>query len=125
MGQPKSPLSAMQFDLINLYAALERLGADEELLCQAAQEFLDAVEDSYQAVVRAVEAGDASALRIAAHSVKGAARNFGAYTAQHAAYRLEIMGQLNDLEGADSALVLLRSCLDDLKPEMRRLAARV
>ncbi len=111
-----------QLQLINLHAALERLGGDMDLVSEIAQDFLDTHQEAYQAVVRAAESKNASELQLTAHSLKGAVRNFGAEAAQAAAYRLEMMGRLSDFEGSDAALICLRVTLEDLAPEMSRLA---
>ncbi len=111
-----------QLQLINLQTALERLDGDIELLSEVAQDFLDTCEEAYAAVTRAAEAKNAAELQHAAHSLKGAVRNFGAEEAQAAAYRLEMMGRLNEFDGSEAALVSLRLTLDDLVPEMARLA---
>ncbi len=111
-----------QLQLINLHAALDRLGGDMDLVSEIAQDFLDTYQEAYQAVVRAAEAKNAQELQLTAHSIKGAVRNFGAEAAQVAAYRLEIMGRLNEFEGSDAALICLQVALEDLAPEMARLA---
>ena len=53
---------------------------------------------------KAIRAGDAPALRSAAHAVKGAVANFAAPCAAEAAARLQHMGDTGHLAGADGAL---------------------
>ena len=110
------------FGLIDLDGALERVGGDEELLCEAAQLFLDTCDESFTAVVDAAEAGDSEALTGAAHALKGAVRSFGAEEAQEAALRLEMMGRNHQVEDLRQPLVALRQALDRLRPVMGRLA---
>jgi HPt (histidine-containing phosphotransfer) domain-containing protein len=113
-----------QLQLIDLHAALERLGRDTDLLGEIAEDFLETYEEAYEAVVRAAEAKDAPELQLTAHSLKGAVRNFGAQEAQAAAFRLEMMGRLSEFEGSVAALACLRITLEDLRPEMELLAQR-
>ena len=65
-----------------------------------------------RAVVQsAVSDGNSAALREAAHSMKGSARNMGAHALGEAAYELEALGRDGDWTGVPTALTHLDSCM--------------
>jgi HPt (histidine-containing phosphotransfer) domain-containing protein len=72
-------------------------------------------------IKEAVRRGDAEALRIAAHTLKGSVGNFAAKKAFAASQRLEIMGRDGDLDTAGEACVTLESELALLREELGRL----
>lgn len=111
-----------RLQLINLIDVLERMGGDSELLHEVAGDFLKSYEETFEAVVRAIETENADDLQHNAHALKGAVRNFGAEKVEAAAYRLEMMGQQSQFEGSGAALACLRTTLADLRPEMELLA---
>ena len=76
---------------------LENLGDDEDLFRQIAQLFIADWPDSLKRMHAAVAANDAEAVRIAAHSIKGAVSNFAATVAVQAAKDLEMAGRAGDL----------------------------
>ena len=63
-------------------AALKRLlsviGGDEEDLAELVEDFSDGAPDLAQKIVNSAENGDANSMRIAAHTLKSNARDFGA-----------------------------------------------
>jgi HPt (histidine-containing phosphotransfer) domain-containing protein len=69
----------------------------------------------------AVSQCDAPRLRRAAHTLKGAVGNFGAAAVQHAAQRLESMGQEADLSGSDEAYKSLQAEVERLLPALTAL----
>ena len=77
----------------------------------------------------AIEAQDASRLRLASHTLKGSLALFGAARASEAAKRLEEMGRGGSLEGAADALDDLRTRLGELRaalgPIREQLALRI
>ena len=83
---------------------LERVGGDRKALAQLVRIFRADSPSQLARVRKAIRAGDASALRSAAHAVKGAVANFAAPSATEAAARLQHMGDTGHLAGADGAL---------------------
>ncbi|HWB11133.1 MAG TPA: PAS domain S-box protein [Pirellulales bacterium] len=99
-------------------AALERLQGDRELL----EELIGVIRQEapllLAAVREAVQRGDAPALRLSAHTLKGSLGNFAAARAVEAAKRLELMGKTGDLSDAAQALAVLETELDRFLPEL-------
>jgi HPt (histidine-containing phosphotransfer) domain-containing protein len=56
---------------------------------------------------RAVDSGDASALRRAAHKLKGAAASLGAKTLAEQCYALELIGKENHMSAAQESLAAM------------------
>lgn len=107
--------------IINLAAALERVGGDVELLEEVAQVFLDNAPDQVAQIRKAAEAGDGVALERAAHALKGSVGNFGAEAAFQAALRLEKMGRSGDLTGVQEACAALEAEMKRLRPALAAL----
>ena len=76
--------------------------------------FVDESPRLMTAIREAIAGGDPAALRVAAHTLKGSMRYFGASRVFDDAYQLEKMGQNGNLENAEAALT-------DLDEEMARL----
>jgi two-component system, sensor histidine kinase and response regulator len=72
-------------------------------------------------IKEAVRRGDAEALRIEAHTLKGSVGNFAAKQAFAAAQRLEIMGRDGDLTKAGEARMALESELARLTEALTKL----
>lgn len=83
--------------LADLPLALEQLGGQEELLGEVLEVYLADLPARRrrlaEALAEAVERGDASALHLAAHSLKGVSASVGACAASQAAYVLELLAQ--------------------------------
>ena len=77
---------AMIFDRA---AVLDRLSGDEMMLTELTDIFLMDVPRQIGILQQALASGDQSLLRLQAHTLKGAAGNFGAVSLQKAAFRLE------------------------------------
>ncbi len=107
--------------ILNLAAALERVGGDQELLEEVAQLFLDTSPDLFTAIGHAVEARDARALERAAHTLKGSVGNFGADATFQAALQLEKMGRSGNLTGVDEAYHALETEMNRLRPALATL----
>lgn len=104
--------------VVDLSAALQRLGGDEDLLREIAGLFLGQHEDLLGRVRDAIAAGDGPALERAAHLLKGAVANFGAGRAVEAASRLEKAGREGAWQGVEPALAELRAALGRLIAEL-------
>jgi len=97
--------------------AAARLGNDRSLLGKMLALFVEDCPRMLADVRRAIEAHDASALRLAAHALKGSVANFAAPTAVAAALALEVMGREGNLEGAERAYRELADELDRFQRE--------
>jgi len=100
---------------------LERVGGDRALLAEISQLFIDGAPDYLNRISRALEARDATALRQAAHGLKGAAANFEAHDVVEGARALEDAGRTGDLTGTDDLWRTLSSDMDRLIAELRLL----
>jgi HPt (histidine-containing phosphotransfer) domain-containing protein len=109
--------------ILNLAAALDRVGGDSELLEEVAKLFLDTAPELLSQVREAVADRNAPSLERAAHTLKGSVGNFGAEAASEAAHRLEKMGRAGDLTGAEEALAALEREMDRLQPALAALSA--
>lgn len=83
-----------------------------EIFLSEGPRLLDQAQQSWQR-------GDAAGLRIAAHTLKGSARYFGARRLSSAARELEIAAGRVESEDAEALLVRVQSALEQLLPELR------
>ena len=104
-------------------AVLDRhFGGDQALLGEVVEVFLQSYPE-WQAEIRAaVEAGDPSRLRAAAHTLKGAVGHFGATGVYDVAHRMEQMAREGQLREAPAACSLLDRALGRLQAALQQLA---
>ena len=76
-------------------------------------------------ICAALEAGDATRLRILAHTIKGAVSHFGAQQAYDTAYQLELMAKNGNLDGAPAACTALGQSLQRLQIALRDICERL
>ncbi len=95
-------------------AALMFAGGDRRLLRQVVGLFRSDAAARLRAIGRAIRAHDAEALRVAAHTLKGAAAAVGAGSSRALASALEQMGRAGELQGATPAFEELRQILGEL-----------
>jgi HPt (histidine-containing phosphotransfer) domain-containing protein len=88
------------------------LGGDRSLLRDLLGIFLADCPGMVSNIRKAIDASDATALRHAAHALKGSVANFAAPRPLEAARRLERMGIDGDLESASPALQEQEEALD-------------
>jgi CheY-like chemotaxis protein len=100
--------------VVNWDEALDALGGDREILKILTESVVGEAPVMLDAVQQAVRAGDPSAVRIAAHTLKGAVRYFGATAVYNSALRLESMGRDGDLEKASEVLASLEKSIEQL-----------
>lgn len=74
-------------------------------------------------VERALAANDAASLVQAAHSIKGAAGNFGANRFARCARDIEALGKAGDLAPVHALIPELRAAYDAVRVEMERIHA--
>jgi len=79
---------------------MERFDDDVEFLGDVAAQFQKDSANLLEAIQAAVAAGDASGVRSAAHSLKGAGSNFGAAALQEVGQQIEDLGVAGDIETA-------------------------
>ena len=97
-----------------------RLGDNGPLFARLVRLFLDDAPARMRAMRRAIGAGDAAALREAAHALKGAAANFAAAPVVEAAGRLEAQGKTGALHESRAAYAVLTREM----PRLRRALCR-
>jgi signal transduction histidine kinase/DNA-binding response OmpR family regulator len=100
--------------------ALDSVQGDRELLRSVAEAALCEVPDLIAKVRQAVAEKDPAALHVAAHTLKGSIRYFGASSAFDLAYELEQMGRQGNLDGAEETLAALEQEIERLVPVLRR-----
>ncbi|MGH9431984.1 MAG: response regulator, partial [Terriglobia bacterium] len=101
-------------DSMDLQEMLVLFDGDEELLAEVAGLFLDMYPQQSKDIRAAIARGDSRTLERTAHSLKGAAANFGAQEAASCALRLEQMGREGQLQGAENTNMELESALQRL-----------
>ena len=110
-------------DGLDVAAALDRVGGDEDLLKEIAGIFLEEYTSQLAAARSAVREKDAGAVQHTAHSIKGSVANFGANEAYELALRLEMMGRHNDLATSEQALAELERAVETIKPQLAKLVS--
>jgi CheY-like chemotaxis protein len=100
-------------------AALAHLGGDADLLGELAELFLADCPRLLADVNAAVAAGNATKIKIAAHTLKGSAAHFGAGSAVEAAQHLETVAGQGKLAEAREAATRLEAELQRFEPELR------
>jgi two-component system sensor histidine kinase/response regulator len=95
-----SPPVALAFDREGL---LNRVGGDEELFVEIVQLFLGDCPVRLAEIRAAVDAGDAEAIRMSAHALKGSAGNLSVNALMAAARTLERLGTERRLDAASAA----------------------
>ena len=100
-------------EILNWDDLIGRLG-DEELIKEIVPIFLNDNKERLEMLTKAVKAGDAQAIRLYAHAVKGAGRNIGAKRLSDIAHCLESAGREGDVEATVSLF-------DELKAELEKV----
>ena len=100
--------------LVDWDRALENTDGSEDLLLELAEMFIEECPEMMREVRVAIDAGDAPALQLAAHTLKGSVRIFAMAAAVQAARRLEEVGASGDLSDADDGWSALRQEVDRL-----------
>ena len=103
-------------------AALRRVRGSAEAMKKLAQLFATESNRLLPEVRAAVEAGDAAALRRAAHTLKGSVACFAAQPATDAALRLELMGRDHNLAGAAEAVATLEAEVERVRAALAAYA---
>ena len=109
---------------IDEHALIERLNGDQHLLRELIEVFQADCPRMQEAVRSAIALGDASALRVAAHKLKGSVANFSAQDAQQAALRLENLARQQNLKAAPAAAAILDKELARVRRALKDLERR-
>jgi HPt (histidine-containing phosphotransfer) domain-containing protein len=104
-------LHVTAFDAAALFNEYDDLGLVREL----AQLLVDTLPTQLEAIRSAVAAGDAVALRAAAHRLRGSLVAFGVPGAVETARTLEAMGSSGDLTGAEALKTSLARDVESLR----------
>jgi HPt (histidine-containing phosphotransfer) domain-containing protein len=102
------PLAGGELAVLDVDGALANLRGDRSLFEEALTIFLETTPATLRDLEQAVALGQAAAVRLAAHSIKGASSNLGANRVARAAARLEQIAQAGELGGAASLASQLR-----------------
>ncbi len=94
--------------------ALEQVGEDEEILSELLGLLKDTAHNDLDKLKAGSEAGDATAMGDAAHSIKGACANLGVDGLRELAYELEKAGRGGDLDVAQSMIPELEGMINQL-----------
>ena|SRR3989442_15222261 len=113
--------SSYHTDILNLAAALDRVGGDQELLEEVARLFLQTSPSLLSEIEAAVAGRDPKGLERAAHTLKGSVGNFGADAVFQAAFQLEKLGRAGQLAGVDEAYQNLQTEMERLRPALAAL----
>ncbi len=120
-AQGPLPEQTREDGVIDRAALLAGVDGNRRLLRELVRLFLADCPQRLAEIKEAVRRGDAEALRIAAHTLKGCVGNFAAKQAFAAAQRLEIMGRDGDLDKAGDARTALESELARLTEALTKL----
>jgi CheY-like chemotaxis protein/HPt (histidine-containing phosphotransfer) domain-containing protein len=104
-------------------AAVEQLQGREDMLLDLAETFGPECVTLMQQIRSAIDNQDASLLRRAAHTLKGAVNIFCAQPSSEAARRLEFMGRDEDLTEADAAWPALEQEITQLMSAIKQRLA--
>jgi|GEM_PF-2535432 len=114
-NQADSPGKKQESPPIDIEKAIKRAMGDKAFLKKMLQHFLKKVPTQITALRTALEQGDAEALKVQAHTLKGTAANLSADGIAAAALCLEQMGREKDLSAGDQALENLEAELVPIK----------
>jgi HPt (histidine-containing phosphotransfer) domain-containing protein len=109
---------------LNLSAALERVGGDEELLRELASIFADDYPRQLRLIEEAIATKDWKTVERESHGLKGAVANFSAADAVEAARTLEFAAREGRYAELAPLLEQLREELARVRSELERFSAR-
>jgi len=108
-GEGESPLTAPPGDQVDWLGALRAVQGDRDLLRSLAETALEEYPRLMGTIRQAIAGRDAAALRLAAHTLKGSIRHFGAPGAFKQAHGMEMIAGAGDFRQAEDALPALES----------------
>ena len=107
----------------DLDGALKRINGKEKLLLKLVNLFLKSMPDEIEKLNQAIQAGDLDAVRLHAHTIKGAAGSLSANAMMAAASTTEqasIDGKSDELTDLSSGL---KSCFEEVEALFKNYAA--
>jgi len=113
-GGGEKGLPPARADVFDRARLLDRVGGDRKAVAELSAIFRADAPKQVARIREAIRAGDAAALRAAAHALKGAVSNFAAAPATDAALRLQKIGEAGRLAGAEAAVGELEREVDAL-----------
>lgn len=102
--------------------AVETVQGDIGLLRDIVTTFLNECPRMLEGIQQSLDNQRCRELQLAAHTLKGSMRYFGAKQAFDRAYELECQARSGNLESADKTLQRLRAELDCIQPDLRAFA---
>ena len=121
-GLPAAVFAALPSPSFDYRATLSRFADDAGLFKEVAEVFVEDCPRLMDEIRRAVEGRDATALKAAAHAIRGSVAFFTAEAALEAAARLERMGDEGDLAGLATAMQTLDAEMARLKADLLAVA---
>jgi signal transduction histidine kinase/CheY-like chemotaxis protein len=121
---PESRSGEEATPLLDWEKALEQLDGNTALLHTMVELFLEECPKLMAGIRDAMSQGNTSALRRAAHTLKGSADVFAAQPAVAAALRLETMGREGELTNVEDAWLALEAIIAQLLPALEAWAQR-
>jgi HPt (histidine-containing phosphotransfer) domain-containing protein len=97
-------------------SALNSVGGKRDLLRDLVDIYLEEAPRLLRDARRAIDAADADALRIAAHTLKGSSRYFGRNRVEELAFHIEKIAARRETAGADAYWQQLQAALAELLP---------
>jgi HPt (histidine-containing phosphotransfer) domain-containing protein len=94
---------------------LESFGGDMEFLAELLQTYFDDSPRQIATMQVAAAAGDAEALRRAAHSLKSNSANFGAMALSAKCKELELLGKAGTLDGAADRIAVVAADYEQVR----------
>lgn len=95
---------------------MDRLLHNAELAGELVEAFFAECDEALAALRTAIERGDMTGLRFAAHAMAGTLGNLSALVAYESARRLEALGCAGETAGAADAFARLQADIGELKP---------
>ena len=99
---------------------VDRLMGNEDLAQRIIRGFVEDMPRQIALLAQAVNNRDADAVRLVAHSIKGAAANVGGLEVREIAWKLEQTGRAGDLAAAAATLPELSARFESLRPIMEK-----
>jgi two-component system sensor histidine kinase/response regulator len=118
-------VAAVPQDNLDMAAALERVEGDRELFQELAGLFADESPDNLARIRQGMKTGDAHAIEMLAHKIKGAALTLGAPRVSEAASDLENQARTGEVGNADPLVENLTRQLDLLLPTLESFCRQV
>jgi CheY-like chemotaxis protein/HPt (histidine-containing phosphotransfer) domain-containing protein len=123
MAKPKEEETpARPAVIFDLHGFLERIGGDRELAVTICQGVAEGAADTLDNLQNACSSGDAGAIQLQAHSIKGAAANIGAEALRAVAATMEALAKEGKIEQCRALLPELQAgyatCLQTIRQQL-------